>query len=156
VRRVLLVAIGALVICLGITFGLALASPDLATRTTLHFTDRTQQARIVDAGKHGPHLGSEIVFGDVLYSSGTKVGRLGGSFEWIRRHPDEYNMVASLTIKSGKITLQGLVRNSSTLPGKSYRVAVTGGTGVYANARGTAEFQVQSASVATLTLHLIP
>lgn len=111
----------------------------------------------IDNGAEGPSVGDRFVFGDTLYAWGTKkkVGTDGGDCALVHVKDKGKEItaqcVATLSLKGGQITVQGLADVTS---GKPSTVAVTGGTGLYRGATGTLTVDDQSETVAKLTLRL--
>lgn len=107
---------------------------------------------LADTGEAGPSKGDSIIFDDVLLQNGKKVGQQVGSCMITSVSATGLLASCSLVIRlpGGEIALQGLI---STDPTK--RLIVTGGTGVYVNARGSAtvvEFGKNEAGRLTLSL----
>jgi hypothetical protein len=114
----------------------------------LNLTTRTAQEADLDLGDKGPSVGDRFVFSDNVFRGTKKVGILGGECTVTRLEPNPVpegqeptsavvNCVASLELRKGQLTLQGLVTFSEQA-GPRFTVAITGGTGAYRTAHGEA------------------
>ena len=114
----------------------------------------------VDNGPDGPSVGDRFVFSDKLtmWGSDKKVGTDGVDCVITDLVKDDGEVtdstmqcVGTLSLKGGQVAVQGLVRWSE----KVSRVAITGGTGVFAGASGVMEVaSTKDDEVSKLTLRL--
>jgi hypothetical protein len=128
----------------------------------LQLTTRTLQEADLDLGASGPSIGDRFVGSEAAFRDGERVGMTG--FECIvvqfTPGPDPAGepeavtaqCVATLSLREGQITAQGLV--DFTGPGP-FTFAITGGTGAYRTAHGEVELTEESPTVDRLRLKLI-
>lgn len=111
-------------------------------RDTLKLVAVTFQEEFLDLGDPGPSLGDEIVFSEVLKKRGREVGTSGGVCVVTEAVPPyttlTFHCVATLSLRRGQITLQGLVEFQGEDDMTPFTVAITGGTGAYRGASGEA------------------
>jgi hypothetical protein len=156
-RKLIAAGIGAIVLVLGlVTF--ASASTDIAQSQTLHFIAKTTQITQIDLPPKSFGQGDEIVFHDLLLRGGRAIGHDGGSCQVTfagRGQPFQLQCLVTFVFGAGQVTTQGLINiaNPSSFTGT---FAVNGGTGAYKNARGQGVIHQTSATLATITLSLIP
>jgi hypothetical protein len=134
--------------------GVTMASggPDIKGPRTLRFVDRPAQQRFVDVDNSGGFSrGDMFVFTDRLRKGGSNVGTLAGACTLVGHRPVRFECEATAKLGGGKIGLQTVFRGD---PGR-ISILVTGGTGVYRNARGQAVLDERSRPN-TITFHLIP
>ena len=126
---------------LGTMAALALPSPASAHLDGEHITviARTVTERDVDVAPTGrPNAGDYFIFTDKLMKAGEKVGRDTGRCDVIRVTKKSFSMQCSVTLVltgRGQMTVQGTLRFKR---GKNPDpvLAVTGGTGDFADASG--------------------
>ncbi|MEU2390456.1 hypothetical protein [Streptomyces sp. NPDC007369] len=99
---------------------------------------RTDQWHVIDAAPEGPSLGDQDVYSGTALKDGRKIGSGGGSCQVIHVEGTDVTTQCVLTIEleRGSVTLQALWTKGP----EPLDMAVTGGTGAYRNARGTARF----------------
>ncbi|MFC8918787.1 hypothetical protein ACGF5F_11950 [Streptomyces sp. NPDC047821] len=99
---------------------------------------RNEQYTAVDHGPAGPSLGDMDVYSGTAVKDGRDVGRGGGSCQVIHVKGEDVTSqcVITMEVEQGSLTLQSLWTKGAP----SLDMAVTGGTGVYRNARGIARF----------------
>jgi hypothetical protein len=120
----------------GGTFFVAGSSGKTRPHGTLSlFEHDTSQAQL-DLGETGTGPGDQFVFAGDLFDrkGGTKLGRLGGYCTTVS--PTETFCTSSFVLKGGQITSQGMANSAALFGGKTLGVPITGGTGIYRNARG--------------------
>jgi hypothetical protein len=91
-----------------------------------------------DLDRAGMSIGDMDVFSGTAIKDGRKVGRGGGSCQVIHIDGEKITAQCLLTmeLEQGSVTMQALwVKGPNPLD-----MAITGGTGVYRNARGTVRF----------------
>jgi hypothetical protein len=114
-------------------------------RDTLRLVGTEIQSEFLDLGDPGPSLGDEIVFSEVLRERGREVGTSGGVCVATEAVPPytsvTYHCVATLSLRRGQITLQGLVEFQGEEDMSPFTVAITGGTGAYRGAGGEARIR---------------
>jgi hypothetical protein len=133
-----IVALGTLV------FGSAVAVADGKgkDKRTLRIVAVEKQFNFLDLGNPGPTLGDEIVFSEFLRIRGRGVGESGVVCVVTQAMPPydvlTFNCVATLSLRRGQITLQGLVEIQGEDDPGPFTVAITGGTGKFRCASGEA------------------
>lgn len=109
---------------------------------TLRLVATELQSEFLDLGTPGPSLGDEIVFSEVLFHRGREVGTSGGvcvATEVVPPYTSiTFHCVATLSLRRGQITLQGLVEIMGEDDPGPFTVAITGGTGAFRGAGGEA------------------
>jgi allene oxide cyclase-like protein len=107
-----------------------------------------------EAGAGQPRPGDRTVFSHDLFMDGRKTGFDGGTGTVVRTgNGGTFRLVAmSLHLRDGTITLQGLVED--TVPATPFYAAVTGGTGLYSEARGEMYVYPASAQEQSYRLYL--
>ncbi|MFD7630189.1 hypothetical protein ACFV7Q_29925 [Streptomyces sp. NPDC059851] len=99
---------------------------------------RNDQYTAVDLGPAGRSLGDMDVYSGTAVKDGHDVGRGGGTCQVIHVKGEELmsQCLITMEIAQGSLTMQSLwTKDAGPLD-----MAITGGTGVYSNARGTARF----------------
>jgi len=127
------------------------ATPDITTAKTLHFDVVFSPFFYLDLGDKGPSLGDELVFHDLLFAKGKRVGEDGGSCVLVQPTQSLVNCTLSFRVPGGQITVQGLNTSAATK-----HFAVTGGTGIYQNVRGQGTVVEFGNGKGSATFHLLP
>jgi hypothetical protein len=158
-RKLITAAIGAALLALCMA-GFAAASPAGHRAPAAHqlrFVAKTTQLTQIDVPPAGFGQGDEVVFHDVLVAQGKTIGHDGGAcqatFVTKGRVP-QFQCVVTFVFRGGQLTAQGLfnISNPASFRGT---FAITGGTGVYAAARGQGTIHQTSATLATVSLSII-
>lgn len=104
----------------------------------LELTIQNDQYASADLGPAGPSLGDTDVYSGTVLQDGRAVGRGGGTCQTVYLKGEQRTTQCVLTIQleRGSLTMQSLWRSGSD----ALDMAITGGTGVYGNARGTARY----------------
>ncbi|GAA3399271.1 allene oxide cyclase barrel-like domain-containing protein [Streptomyces roseoviridis] len=99
---------------------------------------RTDQWHVIDAAPNGVSLGDQDVYSGTAFKDGREIGSGGGSCQVIHVDGDDVTTQCVLTmeLERGSVTLQALWTKGP----EPVDMAVTGGTGAYRNARGSARF----------------
>jgi hypothetical protein len=101
------------------------------------------QFQFLDLGTPGPSLGDEIVFFEVLRKEGREAGIVGGVCTVTEVVPpytsSTHQCITTLSLRRGKITLQGLPELQGIDDPGPFTTAITGGTGAYRSASGEAK-----------------
>ena len=141
-------AVVAIIAVAVLVFGSASAAADgkgKRDRDTLRLVATEFQSEFLDLGDPGPSLGDEIVFSEVLRERGREVGMSGGVCvvtEAVAPYSTlTYHCVATLSLRRGQITLQGLVEFQGEDDMTPFTLAITGGTGAYRGADGEARIR---------------
>lgn len=147
-----IVALGAL------TFGSAIATAHGKHKRALRVVAIQNQFQAVDVAPTGPSLGDELVFSETLMSHGREVGVSGVVCTATEVTPPyevtTYHCVATLSLRRGQITLQGLVEIQGEGDMGPFTVAITGGTGAYRGAGGEARIRDVSPTTSVYKLFL--
>ncbi|MFF9342585.1 MULTISPECIES: hypothetical protein [unclassified Streptomyces] len=104
----------------------------------IELTVRNDQYTSVDHGPAGPSLGDTDLYSGTGVEDGRDVGRGGGTCQVIhvRGAAVTSQCVITMEVARGSLTMQSLwTKGASPLD-----MAITGGTGAYAGARGVARF----------------
>ncbi|MES4907523.1 MULTISPECIES: hypothetical protein [unclassified Streptomyces] len=112
--------------------------PDKGRVEVLELEVQNDQYADTDLGPAGPSLGDMYVYSGTAMKDGRGVGRGGGSCQVIHIKGEELTTQCVITIEleRGSLTMQSLwVSGTSSLD-----MAITGGTGDFSNARGTARY----------------
>jgi hypothetical protein len=120
----------------------AVATAHSKGQRTLRIVATQDQFEPLDLGTPGASLGDELVFSEVLRERGRQVGTSGVVCTVTAvEAPYEvtaYHCVATLSLRKGQITLQGLIEVQGEDDMGPWVVAITGGTGAYRGAGGEA------------------
>jgi len=146
-----LVAAIAVAVSLVTSAGAAPATAASAKRgETLHLVAKDGKVTSIDLGAKGFGPGDEYVLSDVLYRDGRRAGRDAATCTVVTAEGDSICDLV-LVLPEGHLLVHGLLPGS---PG-TIRLAVIGGTGRYATARGDAVL-TQKESSSELTVRLAP
>src|SRR4051794_24370544 len=127
INRAVLAALAAALVCAG-----AAAAAGRPGATTLSYSVHFSPSFVVDLGTKGPSKGDEIVANDVIVThAGKPVGRDGIICTIVDPKGPEAACFATFVVPGG--TISGQFLNS---PPPRKLIAVTGGTGRFAGARG--------------------
>jgi allene oxide cyclase-like protein len=144
-----IVAIGVL------AFGSAVASAH-GKKDTLRLVATQNQFAFLDLGAPGPSLGDEFVFSETLSHGGRDVGTSGGVCTATEVTPPydviTFHCVATLSLRRGQITLQGLIEIQGEDDPGPFTVAITGGTGAFSGAGGEATIRTISDTMSVYKL----
>jgi Dirigent-like protein len=114
-------------------------------KQTLRLVAEENQFEFVDVGASGPSLGDYFVFNETLFKRGREVGTSGGVCTATEVTPPydvlTFQCLVTLSLRSGQITLQGLIEIQGEDDMGPFRLAITGGTGKYRGAGGEATFR---------------
>ena len=122
--------------------GTAVATAHGHGKRTLRLVAEQTQFEFLDLGTAGPSLGDELVFSETLFKNGREVGVSGVvcTATQVMAPYDvlTFHCVGTLSLRSGQITLQGLIEVQGEDDPGPFVVAITGGTGAYRGAGGQA------------------
>ncbi|MFE6779708.1 hypothetical protein [Streptomyces sp. NPDC057702] len=112
----------------------------------LHFNN--EQYADNDLAPTGPSLGDMNSYSGTLVEKGKNVGRGGGTCQAVHVDGEKVTMqcLVTLELDRGSLTMQSLADKGAN----SVEMAITGGTGVYDNARGTVRYWDIGTSYETL------
>jgi hypothetical protein len=142
--------LAAVAVAVGAVAATAQADAPSASQQTIrlyaHFVNDTQ----LDLGTPGPSPGDQFIVADPLYNSTDTqvVGHDRGVCEQTGSSPNQLVCQVTLTLPGGQITITG----NANLTKRHNTNAITGGTGNYSAARGTAAIDAVSAQIERLTL----
>lgn len=94
-----------------------------------------------DVGRKGPSIGDSFIFREKVFHHSNRVGRDNGHCDVTRAGPENFAYACTVTVflrNRGQIALQGLFAIRRGVPGGDPTLAITGGTGWYNHASGTA------------------
>ena len=130
------------ILVLGMLTSPAIAAAHSKGKTTLRIVATENQFEYLDFGAPGPSLGDELVISERLSRHGRSVGVSGVVCTATQVEPpyDDlmFHCVATLKLRGGSITLQGLIEVLGEEDPGPFTVAITGGTGRYKGAGGKA------------------
>ena len=136
---VAIVAVGILV------FGSTTAEGHGKGKRTLRLVATENQSNFLDLGTPGPSLGDELIFSETLSRRGRDVGESGVVCVITATTPPydviTFHCVATLSLRRGQITLQGLIEVQGEDDPGPFTVAITGGTGAFFGAGGEARIR---------------
>jgi hypothetical protein len=127
-----------------LVFGSAIADAH-GKKRTLRLVGTEIQSDFLDLGATGPSLGDEFVFSESLSKNGREVGESGGVCTITQVTPPygviTFHCVATLSLRRGQITLQGLIEVQGENDQGPFTAAITGGTGKFRCACGEARIR---------------
>jgi len=124
-----------------LALGPALAVADGKRDRPLKLRAVVKQVTYLDLDDPGPSLGDQYVFSEVLRKHGRRVGESGVHCTVVKIAPpyggtQTRQCVATLRLRRGQITVQGLNEVQSLDDPGPFTFAITGGTGAYSGASG--------------------
>ena len=128
--------------------------PKVTDPVTISVVERAVSDVVIDIGETGDSSGDLLTFANPLYDAGNteKVGRDQG--DCVRISPEKGTWECRWTswLEDGSITIEGSFSDT-----KATTVAITGGTGMYANARGSMRLEVgEDEGTYLFTYHVQP
>ena len=148
--------LGAVVVLGALAFGLGAASAmsGIATPTTLTVFEHSTTDKVIDVGRHGDSTGDILTFHNELFddTDTTKVGTLQG--QCVRESPraGTWECWWTMSLADGQVTVEGPFSDTSDTD-----FAVTGGTGLYENVRGSMQVKaINGGAEYKQTFSLIP
>jgi hypothetical protein len=107
---------------------------------TLRLVAIQKQQQFIDLAPSGPSLGDQLVFSDTVYRNRREVGTDGVVCSITQVVPPytvaTYQCVATIRLRDGQITVQGLNEFQGEGDPGPFRLAITGGTDAYRGASG--------------------
>ena len=128
--------------------------------TVLTLTAETEQFAVVDVGSPGPALGlgDQIVSSDRLTRFGKPAGRGATVMTVVATSPTALTtqLLTTLDLPDGQIILQGIGDGPTGPPTDpvQFSLAVTGGTGRYQSAHGSADIVDRPGGVESIVIRL--
>lgn len=140
------------------------ATPDITTAQTFTVLGHATNFKMINVDGKDIGPGDHAVERWVLRRSGTRVGRLNGqatiNFNQTPSNPTALYFLAFTFTGKGEITADGSIVFAPTSEGGfrpvPFDLPVTGGTGIYQNARGQIHVEFLTDADARFTFHLIP
>jgi hypothetical protein len=126
------------------------APPMRQAAETLRFVSKDGTMTSIDLGAKGLGSGDEYILSDKLYTDGRRVGRDAGTCTVVTAGGDAVCDLV-LVLPAGHIVVHGLLPATA----HEFPLAVTGGTGRYATARGEVLLR-QGETSSSLTVTLAP
>ena len=147
------------IVALGVlAWGTGVANAHGGGKNTLKLVATELQFEFIDVGATGPSLGDQIVFSESVAKDGRDVGMSGVVCTVTHATPPydvlTFHCVGTLSLRRGQITLQGLIEVQGEDDPGPFTVAITGGTGAYRGAGGTAVIREVSPGVSVYKLRL--
>lgn len=123
-------------------FGTAVATADGHGKRALRIVAVDVQSEFLDLGTTGESLGDQFIFSERLLRRGREIGVSGGVCT-VTQFAPPYDVVmlqcvATLSLRRGQITLQGLIEIQGEDDSGPFTAAITGGTGAFRGAGGEA------------------
>ena len=163
-------AITAIAVTMLASGGVALANGDptrASDRTapghSITVTGKTTQLNLLDLGEKGFTLGDQIAFSDDLITepNAEAAGLDGGICTLIRvtdadAQTGTVQCLITYSLKGGQVTTQGLLTLTNGGFLGTQGAAITGGTGLYRNARGDSSLEFVRPGELNITLKILP
>ena len=115
---------------------------DSAAGKVIRVYEHDTQQTSLDLGEKGESAGDLFIYsGDLFNKKGGKnIGRAAGQCLTVSTGSVHAESICSvhMTLASGKIIAEGLANTADIFGGKTVTIPITGGTGIYRNARGYA------------------
>lgn len=147
------VAVLSVLAAAGLAAGVLATSASAAGGESFRVTAITKQAKNIDVAPRGTNIGDYSVFSADVHRNGRSVGELNGVCTHTRIDPaanqGSQQCLLTATLPRGSLTLQDVIRFSGVQV-KGVTAAVTGGTGHFAGATGTAHISFVSATTSTI------
>jgi hypothetical protein len=133
--------------------GIASAGSGITSPVTITVVEHATTDKVIDVGKKGDSTGDILTFHNDVYdeTDTTKVGTDQGQCTRMSPKDGTWECWWTVSLEGGQITIEGPYLDDSN----TVLAAVTGGTGVYENARGSMAAACHG-SECTLTYDLIP
>lgn len=134
-------------------FGAVSATSGITTPVTITVFEHSDHDKVIDVGKKGDSTGDILTFHNDVYE-GTDTAKAGtNQGQCVRESPKAgtWECWWTTTLADGQITIEGPYLDASN----TVLAAVTGGTGLYENVRGSMEATCKG-SECTLVYSLIP
>ncbi len=130
----------------------AASTPAITSSQTLRLVAHGGTSRYVDNGRTGASIGDQVILNQPLYFASdpsTLAGR--GHVAVLLEGNGISQDTADIVLSGGQISIQGFQHRDST-----FRLAVVGGTGRYANVRGEAMVTLRPHNAYAVTIELTP
>jgi len=141
-RTKVAIALGVLAaIVLGFVTVAVTAAPQIASPTRVHVIEHATSDTVIDTGSPGDTTGDLLTFHNAVFNAtnAKRVGRDQGDCIRIAPSRGSWECRWVTKLSGGSITVEGAFFDS-----RNSVLAVTGGTGIYRNARGTMDLQARN------------
>ena len=130
-------------IALGLATVSVMATPQIASPTKLHVIEHATTDTVIDTGLPGDTTGDLLTFHNAVFNAtnAKRVGRDQGDCIRIAPSHGSWECRWVTRVPGGSITVEGPFFDA-----QNSVLAVTGGTGIYRNARGTMGLQARNGS----------
>lgn len=126
---------------------------DVKRKEVVSLTSRSTGTTMVDNGTPGHGIGDQIIITANLFRRGASYGTEGAVCTRVAAHTT--HCTGTFSLPRGQVTWQHLQTTPAGAPPSNFDLAITGGTGAYATARGHAHVASISESGGALTLYLV-
>jgi len=135
----------------------AAAAPESAHgEKVFELLERSTASTFVDVGSDGLSVGDEFVFTDDQFRGTEKVATGQGLCVLVAvADGGSAQCQVTVSFEDGDLTIQGRIPRILAGGPPEYDVAITGGTGAFATARGTVHIHPLSATESALTYHVL-
>jgi allene oxide cyclase len=156
-RRTLILTSLAAVLASALTAGaiaLGSGSGGISAPTTIHVIEHPVTDQVIDIGAKGDSSGDQLPFANPIFDSGNdhKVGSDQGNCIRASAKQGRWECMWTTFLHKGQITVEGPFRDAFP----TTVLAVTGGTGAYANARGQMTLHTRKDGSFDFIFHLQP
>ncbi|GAA4693772.1 allene oxide cyclase barrel-like domain-containing protein [Streptomyces youssoufiensis] len=136
------------------TSGSVSGTPEKPRVQVIDIRLKNEQHAETDLGPAGPSLGDFNSFSGRAIRDGREVGLGAGSCKTVHIEGDKATTQCVITVEIGRgsVTMQSLAPKG----GSSLEMAITGGTGAYAGARGTAHYWAIGTPDECMRVRLLP
>ncbi|MFP1628107.1 hypothetical protein ACLB9X_23735 [Streptomyces sp. 5K101] len=126
---------------------------DVKRKEVISLTSTGTGTTVVDNGTPGRGVGDQIIITANLFRRGVGYGSEGAVCTRVAARTT--HCTGTFSLPRGQVTWQHLQTTPGGAPPSDFDIAITGGTGAYATARGHAHVAGISESGGALTLHLV-
>ena len=129
-------------------------SSRLTQAVQIHVVERAVTDQVIDVGAPGDSPGDLLPFANPVFdaTNTTRVGRDQGSCIRASSSPGRWECMYTTFLPDGQVTVEGPFLDAQT----TTRLAVTGGTGLYKNARGVLVLHLRTDGNFDFYFRLIP
>ncbi|GGW65783.1 hypothetical protein [Streptomyces xantholiticus] len=126
---------------------------DVKRKEVISLTSTGTGTTVVDNGTPGRGVGDQIIITANLFRGGVSYGTEGAVCTRVAAQTT--HCTGTFSLPRGQVTWQHLQTTPAGTPPSDFDLAITGGTGAYATARGHAHVASISESGGALTLYLV-
>ena len=140
-RKLIVFGVVAAVVATGATIAVGVAKRvPISDTVVLHFKAERSVSHAIDDPPTGQSLGDGSIKTFLLTDNGREMGHMGQACLQTNTDPVELVCQSSLKLDGGQVALQTMYLRDKATAGTTLKAAVTGGTGIYQNATGEAEW----------------